>query len=65
MWHMTQNDAGDGHSYKPGMTVPASGIYECDCGAAHHWSTDVQGHTFPPLPCSGTTWHLQTRAHQR
>ena len=49
--------------YKPGETVPASGIYECDCGQGHHWSTDVQGHTFPPLPCSGTTWRLRTPAH--
>ncbi|MFI6122991.1 hypothetical protein ACIBCU_24950 [Streptomyces sp. NPDC051064] len=35
-------------SWHPGEVVPESGIYECDCGAGHHWSTDVKGHRFPP-----------------
>ena len=59
--HMNENER-----YRPGETVPASGIYECDCGQEHHWSTDVKGHVFPPLPagCPGGTWGLWTRAHQ-
>ncbi len=51
--------------FKPGQQVPVSGIYACDCGQGHHWSTDVAGHTFPPLPCAGSTWRLQTRAHEQ
>ncbi|MFI7241627.1 hypothetical protein [Streptomyces qinglanensis] len=51
--------------YKPGRQVPVSGIHVCDCGQGHHWSTDVAGHTFPPLPCSGSTWRLQARAHEQ
>ncbi|WP_256332951.1 hypothetical protein [Streptomyces sp. 2131.1] len=45
--------------------MPESGIYECDCGAGHHWSTDVKGHRFPPLPpgCPGGAWALKTDAH--
>ncbi|MFF5728227.1 hypothetical protein [[Kitasatospora] papulosa] len=35
-------------SWHPGEIVPESGIYECDCGAGHHWSTDVKGHRFGP-----------------
>ncbi len=52
-------------TWHPGEVVPESGIYECDCGAGHHWSTDVKGHRFPPLPegCSGAAWRLQTDAH--
>jgi hypothetical protein len=52
-------------SYRPGEQVPVSGIYECDCGQSHQTSTDIQGHTFPPLPgeCSGSTWTLKTAAH--
>lgn len=33
--------------WHPGEIVPASGSYACDCGAVHHWSTDVKGHRFP------------------
>ncbi|WP_432108826.1 hypothetical protein [Streptomyces sp. AA1529] len=51
--------------FKPGQQVPVSGIYACDCGQGHHWSTDAAGHTFPPLPCAGSTWRLQTRAHEQ
>lgn len=32
------------------MIVPESGIYECDCGQSHEYSTDVKGHRFPPAP---------------
>ncbi|GGU49073.1 hypothetical protein [Streptomyces lavendofoliae] len=51
--------------WHPGEIVPASGIYECDCGAGHHWSTDVKGHRFPPLPagCTGGSWSVRTQAH--
>ncbi|MFD7425919.1 hypothetical protein ACFV6Z_02455 [Streptomyces sp. NPDC059818] len=52
-------------TWHPGEIVPESGIYACDCGAAHHWSTDVKGHRFPPFPagCSGSAWALKTDAH--
>ncbi|WP_079133993.1 hypothetical protein [Streptomyces sp. EN23] len=52
-------------SWHPGEIVPASGIYACDCGGEHHWSTDVKGHRFPPLPsgCSGRSWTLQEPTH--
>ncbi|SEE49338.1 hypothetical protein SAMN05216483_6394 [Streptomyces sp. 2131.1] len=52
-------------TWRPGEIVPESGIYECDCGAGHHWSTDVKGHRFPPLPpgCPGGAWALKTDAH--
>jgi hypothetical protein len=54
-------------AYRPGETVPASGIYECTCGQGHRAfeSTDVKGHTFPPPPqsCSGAEWRLVTPAH--
>ncbi|GAA0316506.1 hypothetical protein GCM10010302_64500 [Streptomyces polychromogenes] len=51
--------------FHPGRIVPASGIYTCDCGGGHHWSTDVKTHRFPPLPpgCPGTSWTLDTDAH--
>ncbi|MGW4303641.1 hypothetical protein [Streptomyces sp. NPDC004376] len=47
--------------YHPGDVVPASGIYECDCGRAHEYSTDVKGHRFPPLrhDCGGHGWRLK------
>ncbi|MCZ4098922.1 hypothetical protein G3I60_39630 [Streptomyces sp. SID13666] len=52
-------------TWHPGEFVPASGIYVCDCGGGHHWSTDVKGHRFPPLPsdCTGESWALKTQAH--
>ncbi|MFJ6940191.1 hypothetical protein [Streptomyces sp. NPDC101132] len=55
----------DKTSWHPGEIVPASGIYECDCGGEHHWSTDVRGHRFPPLPdvCLGEYWTLKTETH--
>ncbi|RST04176.1 hypothetical protein E2C00_16605 [Streptomyces sp. WAC05374] len=51
--------------WHPGEIVPSSGIYECDCGAGHHGSTDVKGHRFPPPPagCPGSSWKVQTEAH--
>ncbi|WP_405802558.1 hypothetical protein [Streptomyces sp. NBC_01187] len=52
--------------YRAGQQVPASGIYQCDCAeGGHQWSTDVAGPTFPPLPCSGSTWRLRTKTHQQ
>ncbi|MBI0317776.1 MULTISPECIES: hypothetical protein [Streptomyces violaceusniger group] len=56
-------ESGDVHH--PGEIVPESGIYECDCGQAHDYSTDVKGHRFPPLPagCTGEGWKLKTAAH--
>ncbi|RPK56378.1 hypothetical protein EES44_26860 [Streptomyces sp. ADI96-15] len=53
-------------TWRPGEIVPESGIYACDCGQGHHhWSTDVKGHRFPPLPagCPGGTWSLRMDAH--
>jgi hypothetical protein len=52
--------------WHPGGIVPASGIYECDCGAGHHWSTDAKGHRFPPLPagCAGRPWSMRTETHR-
>ncbi|MFF3671670.1 hypothetical protein [Microtetraspora malaysiensis] len=46
------------------MIVPESGIYECDSGCGHQWSTDVKGHRFPPLPdgCKGGGWKLKAKA---
>jgi hypothetical protein len=51
--------------YHPGEIVPQSGIYQCDCGQGHQYSTDVEGHRFPPLQdtCSGNGWKLKTAAH--
>jgi hypothetical protein len=52
-------------TYHPGEVVPQSGIYECDCGQRHEYSTDVKGHRFPPLheSCSGTGWRLKAASH--
>ncbi|WP_433544367.1 hypothetical protein ACQPZG_04095 (plasmid) [Streptomyces sp. CA-294286] len=52
-------------SWHPGEIVPASGIYACDCDGEHHWSTDVRGHRFPPLPtgCTGRSWALHKPTH--
>ncbi|MEU0118648.1 hypothetical protein ABZ137_34440 [Streptomyces bobili] len=56
-------DASD-QIYHPGEVVPESGIYECDCGQSHEYSTDVKGHRFPPLQegCSGSGWKLKAAA---
>ncbi|MFG2309256.1 hypothetical protein ACGFS9_11390 [Streptomyces sp. NPDC048566] len=53
------------NAWHPGEIVPVSGIYACDCGRGHHWSTDVKGHRFPPMPgdCTGESWSLRTQAH--
>ncbi|MFE9674684.1 hypothetical protein ACFYO5_11290 [Streptomyces sp. NPDC006259] len=55
----------DDQVYHPGEVVPQSGIYQCDCGQSHEYSTDVKGHRFPPLQngCSGSGWKLKTAAH--
>jgi hypothetical protein len=51
--------------FHPGEIVPTSGIYECDCGQPHEYSTDVKGHRFPPLHdgCSGSGWKLKVASH--
>ncbi|MCV2460948.1 hypothetical protein OEB94_16825 [Streptomyces sp. ICN988] len=51
--------------FRPGEIVPESGIYGCDCGQRHEYSTDVKGHPFPPLhgACTGSGWRLKTPAH--
>ncbi|MFF7213812.1 hypothetical protein ACFZAU_25275 [Streptomyces sp. NPDC008238] len=52
--------------HRPGEKVPVIGIYECTCGQGHRFtSTDVRGHTFPPVPkqCSGIGWNLMIPAH--
>lgn len=61
----TEGMGDEQRTWHPGEIVPESGIYECDCGAGHHWSTDVKGHRFPPLPagCPGGAWALKTDAH--
>jgi hypothetical protein len=53
--------AAAGESHHPGTKVTDSGICECDGGCGH--STNVRGHTFPPLPegCKGGGWRLTTR----
>lgn len=50
-----------GDRFKPGEKAPVSGFYECDSPCAHRLSTDVAGHTLPPLPegCSGAAWKLR------
>jgi hypothetical protein len=52
-----------GDKFKPGDIVPDSGLYECDGGTKHEWSTDVKGHRFPPLPagCAGKHWVLKVK----
>ncbi|MFB6962143.1 hypothetical protein ACFCYB_35485 [Streptomyces sp. NPDC056309] len=51
--------------FHPGEIVPDSGIYECDCGQHHKYSTNVKGHRFPPLhdTCSGSGWKLKAPSH--
>ncbi|MEW2258199.1 hypothetical protein [Streptomyces sp. NPDC047869] len=51
--------------HQPGEILPQSGIYECDCGQGHEYSTDVKGHRFPPLheACSGSGWKLKAASH--
>ncbi|MEU6812932.1 hypothetical protein ABZ920_28920 [Streptomyces sp. NPDC046831] len=52
-------------AHRPGQVVPVSGIYECDCGEHHRYSTDIKGHRFPPLPhdCTGSGWILRAAFH--
>jgi hypothetical protein len=59
------NEVSEGDVFHPGQTVPVSGIYECDSGCGHRWSTDVKGHTFPPTQegCSGQGWKLAKATH--
>jgi hypothetical protein len=54
----------EGDVFRPGSKVQASGIYECDSpGCDHQWSTNVKGHTFPPMQhgCDGRGWRLRNR----
>ncbi|MCW2881304.1 MAG: hypothetical protein JWQ95_5404 [Sphaerisporangium sp.] len=55
--------AEEGEIFHPGIKVTQSGIYQCDAGCGHQWSTDVQGNVFPPLPkgCKGGGWRLATK----
>jgi hypothetical protein len=53
-------------THRPGEKVPVSGVYECTCGKSHRFTTtDVRGHTFPPVPagCPGVYWRLLTPVH--
>ncbi len=50
-----------GDRFRPGEIVPVSGLYRCDGGCSHDWSTDVAGKRFPPLPCRGDFWVLRIR----
>lgn len=52
-----------GDVFKPGQKVRASGIYKCDSGCGHSYSTNVKGHTFPPMDdgCSGQGWKLESK----
>jgi hypothetical protein len=52
-----------GDVFHPGEIVPASGIYECDAGCGHQYSTDVEGHRFPPMRagCAGKGWKLLSK----
>ncbi|MEU5689665.1 hypothetical protein [Streptomyces venezuelae] len=61
----SESDAQSEQIFKPGEIVPESGIYECECGQHHRYSTDVRGHRFPPphQGCTGTGWKLVTVAH--
>jgi hypothetical protein len=62
---MTDEQASEGDIFRPGEIVPVSGIYECDSGCGHRYSTDVKGHRFPPTQdgCSGEGWKLMQAAH--
>jgi hypothetical protein len=49
-----------GETYRPGEEAPESGFYECDCPERHRYSTNVAGHTLPPMPAGrrGSQWRL-------
>lgn len=51
--------------HRPGDIAPTSGIYECDCGQHHEYSTDVKGHRVQPLhdACTGSGWKLKAASH--
>lgn len=64
MGESNDRDRAAGQVYHPGETVPASGIYECDGqGCDHQWSTNVKGHTFPPMhgDCAGRGWRMKSQ----
>lgn len=48
-------------TYRPGETVPVSGIYRCQ-QTCNENTTAVKGKTFPPCPIhkGTTTWKLVT-----
>ncbi|QUH02452.1 hypothetical protein HUO13_18050 [Saccharopolyspora erythraea] len=45
---------------KPGEQAPLGGLYECDGGCDHTFSTERDSHVLPPLPddCVGGAWRL-------
>jgi hypothetical protein len=55
-----------GEKFRPGTTVPDSGLYRCDASCNHQWSTDAKGHFFPALPayCAGSHWILAWKTSQ-
>lgn len=57
----------EGQEFNPGDRVPVSGIYRCTgCRGTVNFSTDVQGHVFPPSHCRGHHWQLvQATPHAR
>jgi hypothetical protein len=63
MTESREDQAEPGDAFRPGEIVPTSGIYECDAGCGHQWSTNVKGHRFPPMHdgCPGQAWKLTNR----
>lgn len=59
----TEGQAEPGDVFHPGQKVPSSGIYECDAGCGHQYSTNVKGHRFPPMQdgCPGKGWKLASK----
>jgi hypothetical protein len=68
MGERNEQDATEGQVFRPGQTVPTSGIYECDGqDCDHQWSTNVKGHAFPPMQegCHGQGWKLRSETPHR
>lgn len=63
MGEPNEENVREGDVFRPGQKVRTSGIYECDGGCDHQWSTNVKGHTFPPMRdgCDGQGWRLRTQ----
>lgn len=60
-------DRQEDETFQPGELVPFGGVYECDCGRGHSFSTDFKGYPFPPLPedCPGTVWRMKSAKQPR